>query len=228
MGLRGEQAYKRFLNGAATFASLPSTITRVFQYQDPVRLFLDHFQEDMDPATASLAGARNSDVGTFFSRQELSFSDRGRPHFLWGESRGLIVGWEGRANPEYRIDLPPGAGSLGDYPFLAFHAGQTHEEPSRFNSPGMNQDFSVQLHFGSTVGPEVPVSNYAPLPYPVVTSPGRHYVGTTKSIQQTVRIPFADLRPEPHFRTSDVTQIVFKFNQRASGNLAIDEIQFTH
>jgi hypothetical protein len=39
--------------------------------------------------------------------------------------------------------------TLPDYRYLAFHAGQTHEEPSVFNNPAANQDYSVQLVFGA-------------------------------------------------------------------------------
>jgi hypothetical protein len=231
MSLKNEQAYKHFLNGDATFATLSSAITRVFQYQDPHRTFINHYEEDNNPATASLAGAGNSTSGTLVRHENPAFSGEGPPDFLWGQSRGLMIGWGSSANPEYRIALPsPMPATLPNYRFLAFHAGQTHEDPSRLNSPTANQDFSVQLHFGGTAGPEVHVSSYALLRYPMVTGPrilSSGPVPNTKSIQRTVRIPFADLRAAPRLTPRDVTQIVFKFNQRTSGNIAIDEIQFT-
>lgn len=227
MSLRGNAGLKHFLNGDATFASLPAAVTRVFQYQDPQRTFVDHYQEDNDPATASLGGARNSTAGAFASHANLSFRQEDTPDFLWGETNGLLLKWEGGTNPEYRVNVADRLGALADYRYLAFHAGQTHEEPRRFNDPAANQDFSVQLQFGRRAGPEVRVSGYALLRYPALTGLWRGVRNTKKSILRTVRIPFADLRPAPELRPRDVTEIIFKFNQRSSGSLAVDEIQFT-
>lgn len=225
MSLRGNLSYKHFLNGDAGFASLPAAI-RVFQYQDPQRTFIDHYQEDNNTATASLTGATNSASSSFSSHLNLSFAQDDAPDFLWGETNGLLLKWQGNSNPEYRINVAGKLNTLPDYRYLAFHAGQTHEEPSVFNNPAANQDFSVQLVFGGTAGPEVPVSTYAQLRYPATTGPW-FGINTKKSILRTVRIPFADLRPDTKLRLRDVTEIVLRFNRKASGSIAIDEIQFT-
>ena len=145
---------------------------------------------------------------------------------MWGDTGGLLLGWRGSANPEYRVDLSGRTGDLPDHRYLAFHVGQTHEDPRDLNDPSANQDFSVQLQFGGTPGPEVRVSTYAQLRYPALTLPWRG-LNTIKSILRTVRVPFADLRPEARLRPRDVTQIVLRFNRRASGSVALDEIQFT-
>jgi len=225
MSLQGNFSYKHFLNGDAGFASLPAAI-RIFQYQDPQRTFIDHYEEDSNTTTASLSGATNSASASFSSHTNLSFAQNNAPDFLWGQTNGLLLKWQGSSNPEYRINVAGKLKTLFDYRYLAFHAGQTHEEPSVFNNPASNQDFSVQLVFGGTVGPEVPVSNYAQLHYPALT--GLHGGSNTKkSILRTVRIPFADLRPDTKLRLRDVTEIVLRFNRKASGSIAIDEIQFT-
>ncbi len=230
MSLQGNVGFKHFLNGDAGFASLPAAVIRVFQYQDPNRTFIDHYEEDNNPATAALTGASNSTVGTFATHSNLSFRQENAPDFLWGETNGLLLKWEGSANPEYRVNVADRLNALPDYRYLAFHAGQTHEEPRRFNDPAANQDFSVRLQFGATAGPEVRVSSYALLRYPALTGIwlGDGRSNTKKSILRTVRIPFADLRPSPEFRLRDVTEIVFRFNRSASGSIAIDEIQFTN
>ncbi|MGB7202059.1 MAG: hypothetical protein WBD16_07300 [Pyrinomonadaceae bacterium] len=230
MSLKGNTGYKHFLNGDAGFASLPSAV-RVFQYQDPQRTFIDHYQEDNDLITASLTGATNAASASFTNHNNLSFNQEDAPNFLWGDTYGLLLQWEGSSNPEYRVRVAGRLNAIPNYRYFAFHAGQTHEEPRRFNDPSANQDFNVQLVFGATAGPAVSVSNYALLRYPALTGPwadgrGRNF-NTKKSILRTVRIPFADLRPDPRLRVRDVTEIVFRFNRRASGSIAIDEIQFT-
>src|SRR5262249_27100966 len=156
------------------------------------RTFVDHYQEDNNPATGSLMGVTNSASMSFTSHSNLSFTQEDAPDFLWGETNGVLLKWERSSNPEYRINVAGRLNALPDYRFLAFHAGQTHEEPRRFNDPANNQDFSVQLVFGGTAGPEVGVSSYGLLHYPALTGPhfGRN---TKKSILRTFRIPFSDL-----------------------------------
>ncbi len=232
MSLQGNVDFKHFLNGDATFASLPVGVTRVFEYQDPNRTFINHYEEDTNPATASLMDARNLATSTFVIHNNPTFRQEQGPDFLWDETHGLLLKWEGSSNPEYRVNVADRLNALPDLRYLAFHAAQTHEEPRRFNDPAANQDFSVQLQFGATAGPEVKVSSYALLRYPALTGPWFDrrdglFKNTKKSILRTVRIPFVDLRPNPGLRLRDVTEIVFKFNQRASGSIAIDEIQFT-
>jgi len=229
MTLQGNTGYKHFLNGDAGFASLPAAV-RIFQYQDPQRTFIDHYQEDNDPATASLSGATNSASTSFVSHTNLPFNQENAPDFLWGDTNGLLLKWERDSRPEYRVNVSGHLNALPDYRFLAFHAGQTHEDPRRFNDPAANQDFDVQLMFGRTAGPEVSVSTYGLLHYPALTGDwvvGTSRFNTKKSILRTFRIPFTDLRPDPRLHLRDVTEIVFKFNRRASGSIAIDEIQFT-
>lgn len=227
--LKGGAAYRNFLNGEVTFASLPSTVTRIFQYQDPQRLFINHFEEDTDVTTTSIALGKNTKVGTFATYKNYNFSDRKSPHFLWGQTRGLIAGWKNNNQPELQIKMPqPQTGSpqIPDYKFLAFHTGQTHESSPNLNQPGTTQDFSVRLDFNGTLGPEVKVSSYQSLLYPLITASTGNMA--TKSIQQTVRIPFSDLKGTTGFRVRDISVIRLIFNKNPKGNIAIDEIQFTN
>ncbi len=218
-GLKGMTPYKHFLGGHATFASLPAGVTRVFQYQDPERIYMNHHQEDNDPATGSQAGVSNVQVGSFDRLEVYNFSDRNAPHFLWGQTNGLIAGWRENGT-EFHVDLSKAV--IPEYKYLALHVGQTHESSPDFNTPGVDKDFSVQLEFDGSTGPEVAVSFYGKLVYPLVTNL------RTKSVQQTIRIPFADLRSSEKVLPDDVRLIKLKFNRQKSGNIAVDEIQFTN
>jgi len=216
--LRGMAPYRYFLEGEASFASLPASVTRVFQYQDPVRLFVNHYEEDTDPATGSFSGVSNATSGFFQNYVVYRFSDFGPPHFLWGQTQGLIAGWK-EGGSELRIDLKKGG--VGNYKFLAMHVGQTHESTPDLNTPGTDKDFSVQVEFTGGTGPEVAVSSYGKLVYPLVTNSG------TKSVQQTIRIPLADLSSDK-FKSSDIRRIILRFNRQSKGNIAVDEIQLTN
>jgi hypothetical protein len=218
-GLKGWKPYRYFLAGEATFASLPKGVTTIFQYQDPEKTFVNHYQEDTDPATGSLAGVNNTKSGSFPNYEVYSFSDRSAPHFLWGQTQGLIAGWNEESS-EILVSIDKGG--VGDFKYLAMHVGQTHETPSSLNTPSTNKDFSVQLEFDGGPGPEVAVSSYGVLIYPLVTSTDM------KSVQQTIRIPFEDLRSSTKVKASDVKAIRIKFNRQGRGNIALDELQFTN
>lgn len=219
--LKGWTPYRYFLNGEATFSSLPLSVTSVFQYQDSKRIFINHYEEDTDPKTGSLPGVENTPVpnNTFDNYEVFSFSDRFGPHFLWGQTQGLILGWK---NGEHELHIDIKDEDIPDYKYLAMHVGQTHESSPDFNTPGTDKDFSVQLEFSGGTGPEVAVSTYGTLIYPLVVNFG------TKSIQQTIRIPFADLKQNSSNIPKDVRRIILRFNRQNSGNIAIDEIQFTN
>ena len=219
MGLKGWTPYKYFLGGEATFSTLPPAVKRVFQYQDPQRVFINHYEEDTDPATGSLTGVMNTTSGTFENYTVYSFSDEGPPHFLWGETQGLIAGWRD-AMPEIRISVDNS--SIPDYRYLGMHVGQTFESTADLNTPGADKDFSVQLEFADGPGPEVNVATFGRLIYP----PSGLF--DTKSIQQTIRIPFVNLNKSASNRPSDVKAIILRFNRQNNGNVAVDEIQFTN
>ncbi|WP_165824086.1 alpha/beta hydrolase [Pseudochryseolinea flava] len=218
-GLKGWKPYRHFLSGEASFASVPPGVTRITQYQDPEKIFVNHYQEDYDPTTGSLMGVENWRTGSFPNYLVYSFSDDDRPHFLWGETRGLIAGWN-EERSMITMALKNGGGV--DFKYLAMHVGQTHEDPTDLNTPGVDKDFSVQLEFEEGAGPEVAVSSYGTLSYPLIT----YY--KMKSVQQTIRIPFEDLRISPQVKTADVRAIKIKFNRQSRGNIALDEVQFSN
>ena len=85
----------------------------------------------------------------------------------------------------------------------------------------------MQLAFGAISGPDLRVSDYATLPYPDVTDhPSRG--DQTKTIMQSVRIPWLDLiEGLEEVTTAQLTEIRFKFDRHTKGLVAIDEIQFT-
>lgn len=223
--LKGWNSYRYFLNGEVTFTSLPSTITRIFQYQDPKRIFVNHYEEDDDLATGSQPGVTNSTSGTLVKYEDYSFTDQSSPHFLWEETDGLIAGWQNVENAEIHITIPGDvAASISQYEFLAFRVGQTLEGSPSLNTVGVSKDMSIQVSVGTSPEVEVHTSNYQPLPYAMVTA-GPSW-GGPKSIMQTIRIPLKDLVKDAR-ELERISEIIIKFNRQTSGIVAIDEIQFT-
>lgn len=223
-GLKGWTSYKYFLNGEVSFTSLPRSIPMVTRFQDPDKVFLNHYDEDDDEATGSLGTVTNAPSGTFVNYDDIAFTDTDDPHFLWGETDGLIVGWDA-GTPEVHIDIEKDEGQFEDFEFVAFHVGQTFESSPTLNAVGVDMDFNVQLEFSGTTGPERPISTYGSLIYPLEISPAFEGI---KSVQQTIRIPLADLFGATTVDINEITRIRLKMNARTTGNVAIDEIQFTN
>ncbi len=227
MTLQGKEEYRALFTGDLSFNSLPLGVTLVYQYQDKDRILLNHFEEDDTLSTGSYQGVTNDNPGNHINPyQDYTFSDRGSPYWLWQQTDGLIAGWT-NTSAQYVINLPATISSLVDtYPYLGFRVGQVYESTPSFNTPGVDQDFSIQLELGSTDSYTLKISNFDSLPYPEETLIDSY--NNTKTIMKTVRIPlhsFVDNHAD--WNLHNITKIQFKFDQETSGLLAIDEIQLT-
>lgn len=226
--LRNRIAYKALLTGDVAFSTLPASVTRVHQYHDPDRLFVNHYEEDDNLATGSLAGGSNAAVSVT-PYLDYDFSDQSAPYWLWQQTDGLIAGWTSTA-ARYEMTVPALVGQqICNYPYVAFRVGQTYEQVQDRNTPGQSQDFSVRLQLGATPANMLRVSSYDSLPYPQITGWSAGDTSTTKTILKTVRIPLRTfIVNQPLLDLQNITRIDFLFNQRSRGLLAIDDVQLTH
>ncbi len=225
--LLGRTSYRALMTGDVTFNTLPPAVTLVHQYQDDNRLFLNHYEEDDVLATGSLAGVTNTNPGSLLNPYlDYAFSDTGPPYHLWQQTDGLIAGWTS-TSAEYVVDLPAFVGSIiCNYPYLAFRVAQTYEVTPSFNTPGQDQDFSVQLELTSGPVNTLKVSNFDTLPYPDYTLRGWDI---SKTVMKTVRLPLrAFMVNRVGMDLDDITTIRLRFNRRSSGLIAFDDLQLTH
>lgn len=223
MTLQHKNQYVALLAGEVRFASMPSGITLMNQYQGKDRVLIDDYEETSNLAIGSLAGVTNANLNNLLNPyQWYALSDAGNPYWLWEQSHGLIAGWT-NSTTEYVIAVPGSlAPQLHPNSFLSLRVGQIYEPQPSKNTPGMSQDFGIVLELGSVVTPELRASNFAALPYPQQTSS----CGGTKSVLQTVRFPLRDfVAHHPQWHLHDLTKIRLQFNQRVSGLVAIDDIQ---
>ncbi|MCH9651366.1 MAG: hypothetical protein K0U98_24280 [Deltaproteobacteria bacterium] len=217
--------YLPLFKGDLEFDSLPGAV-RVHQYQDPDSIFINHYEEDTNLATGSLAGVTNSE-SLLTEYTQASFDDQGAPHHLWQDTQGLIAAWISSGS-EYVIDLPSSISSdVCDYPFLSFRVGQVYEVFPLLNTPGSNLDFTVQLELTSGPANGIKVSNFDQLPYPVQTSkPG--FGDVSKTVMKTVRIPlYSFLVNRINQDLQDIDKIRIRFNRNSSGFIAFDDLQIT-
>jgi len=224
--LAGYSEYNSFFSGEASFGALPRAVRRVFQYQDPRRIFLDDYEESADPAAGSYPGVTNAPVGPLSPYSRIAFSDRGPSFWTWEETEGLEAGWQQGA--EVDVKVPPDlAAKAAGFPFLALRVAQNYEPSPSRNTPGVDKDFSVQIRLFDVDLPEVAVSSLVALPYPEVTNHPKRG-NQTKTVLQTLRIPWSRfLGDRPLAELGHLSMIRLKFNRQQSGLVAIDEIQFT-
>ncbi|MBZ0273874.1 hypothetical protein K8I61_17685 [bacterium] len=206
----GETCYRNFFAGETTYGSLPGTIVMNQQFQGPERMWFDHYEEDANKTSGSLAGATNSATTSIWTESPL----------YPGSSRGVSAGWTSAS--EYRVDLPALDASADDFDALVFRAATVYEVADNYNTFDAAQDFSVRVVVDGVEQPAVPVSDYATLTYPARVKYGAS--DGSKTVLNTVRIPLADLSASPIVGT-DIEAVIFEFDVNPKGLVSFDDIQ---
>ena len=212
--LQGRACYRLMTAGEREFPSFPA-ITLNRQYQNEERLFLAHYQEDSDQATASYPGATISGPNL-----ALWYEDDMPP----GETMGVFNAWD-TTGASYRIDLPA-SDDLDDMTHLSLNVGQVYESSDVYNIFGDPQDFAVQLVIDGVTSDPLIASDYRTLVSPCRVIYGGSY-DRSKTVLDTLRIPLEDFDGGNPVLPSQVEAIILTYEQKPSGKLGIDEISFT-
>jgi len=221
--LQGRGCYRLMAAGEIEFDSFPADIVLTRQYQNAMRTWLNHYEEDDNPATASFAGGVNAADGLAVY-QEQAMDSGGQVGRFVGETDGLILAWNAGA-PTYTITLPQREAPL-DANMLALRIGQLYESTDVYNVFGALQDFSVALVVNGVTLDAVRVGDYRELPSQCHVQLLGGYE-TSMSVLETIRIPLEDFNGGAAVDPNAVEQVVFTFDQNSSGLLGVDEIQFT-
>ena len=233
MTLQHKHEYARLFEGKVHFPSMPAAITLMTQYQGKDHVLVDDYEQGPSLATGSFPGVTNANPGNLLNPyQYYAFSDQGAPYYLWEQTHGLVGGWTSTST-EYQIAVPAAlAAQIHEHPILSLRVGQIYESPPSKNTPGVSQDFGIVLELGGVVTNELHASSYAALPYPqqairpAICGPWNG--DFTKSVLQTVRVPLHEfVEHHPSWHLDNLTKIRLKFDQKASGLVAIDDIQIT-
>lgn len=228
-------------------SSLPAGVTVMSRYQDKDRLLLDHYQEDDVLTTGSLAGVSNMSVGLaqfeelyllpseiWFFGFPLVYADY--PHTYLATDAALLA-WDGLTD-QYRLNF---ASTLtvgpqtANYPYLSFDMGQFYERTPDKNTVDVDQNLSISVQLENLFGvivnsPPRLVSAYARLPYPDrVFQDGATTIDGdfTHNFLRTVRIPLSHLVSGTFLPPSRIRGVTFRFNQRPSGRVLVDNIQIS-
>ncbi len=196
----------------------PADITLVSQYQDPYRLFIQHFEELGNSLVVSSPVSGLVNTSSINANKQSFF---GTPTgALHQETQGLRLGWSS-SNGAYRVQLQPDTLESESYKFLVFRLGQSTEQ----NNPvGRNQDFTIEVGDGVKVV-TLNASSINQIIYPDQFITPRFLI--SRIVMQTFRIPLESLQVEG-LNIQKLTEIGLVFNLIPSGVVYLDDLQLSN
>ena len=217
--LQGRSEQVEYFQGALKPTQV-SSLTIHNSHQESGGLLLDNF-EQLDPGTNTLGAPVTSSALTLPPvENQLHALDVHSPHVTAG---GELV-WNGGLG-KYVSTVPAADKDVSGFVALSFRVTQTYG--SAQNPPNLPQDFSVRLADINGKSRAIRVSMFADIPFPYE----RGHVTRIKSALKTVRIPLASFTiANLGADDVDVTQlhtVSFEFDATPSGQVEIDEIEFT-
>jgi hypothetical protein len=139
------------------------------------------------------------------------------------DSKGQRLRWAGMGRLEWSI--PAGQRDVSSFAAIAVRAGQTADSAS--NPVNQAQNLRVALRDGTGNERAVRVGAFTVLPYPDV----RLDNSVTKSALRTVRIPLTSYTivcaGQPMVDLTDVVGVALTFGETPTGEIDIDELEFT-
>ena len=220
--LLGQQAYVELLSGVLQPESVTDVGT-VVRYSDQPQRWTHFTVDDSQdvPAGAesnSLGEANTSASLSAFVEESLRYEIVPTRNDYTQDTDGLRAGWDAAGAS---LSFGVGRRDVSWFDFLSFRVGQRYRSSDDLNRGGA-QDLSVSLVDSSGASsPPIRVSTYVAL-HPVDA------VGiNTRSAMQTVRVPLRAFTANGSaLNLSRLATIRFDFDQSASGELIIDDVEF--
>lgn len=230
--LRNEGArWRGMFTGEWTPPSVAADAVDLFvQYRDTNRRVVDHFEGAApDWQASTIGGTVTHDAtlpvdpaeGKMHDHPSAPGLDPRCPH----DTKGLRVRWD-NAGDRLVFTVPVGQRDVSSYPYLSVRIGQ--RDASASNPAGMDQDLRLALRDAAGNERAVRVAPFTRLPYPEQ----RATPSLRKSAMTTVRIPLKSYTivcaGQPQVNLADVVRVELRFSERATGEIGIDELEFTH
>jgi len=255
MAIRGQRDHLPLFDRNGRPASVPGpAIFHQFQQVAVQRAVVDNFEQGAFDLAAPLGpqlatrAERNTlngavtvaglvaPVGLTNARTEASLRRR-ELAFFCHDTFGAMVAWNA-AGGSYTT--PFGASNVSGFRVLSFRAAQRFDVPRNPNPAGLAagavQDLTVRLTDSAGRAARVRAGTVATIPFPWKrpTGPlppaGTGEGGETlnKSALRTIRLPLAAFKDaNGSIDLAAVVSIAFELDQRATGELAIDDIEFS-
>lgn len=226
----------------------PSTIGAAVelhhQVQDPTRLTVDNFDQGalnraapLPPQLAARAGTNTlggvvtvaglvAPTGMVNARTEASLQHRDIAPF-WHDTVGGMVAWDA-AGGTYTTEV--GDRDVSAFAVLSFRVAQRFDSPRNPNpagltTPGATQDCTVTLVDAANETASIRAGTIALIPFPYK----RTNAALTKSALKTIRIPLgAFTTANANLSLAAIRFIRFELGPAATGELAIDDIEFSN
>lgn len=201
--------------------SLVGAIQIHTSYQAPGVMLVDDFEDiPHNPNSNTIGGAVLATALSALTENALHTLDLHSPHM----TSGGAIAWQSTAGI-YLSQIPPVAKDVSGYAVLAFRVAQKYGSPH--NPVNQPQDLFVRLTDGAGKSRAIRVSVFTDVPYPYV----RGYTDLIKSALKTVRIPLASYTianlGAQDIDLANLQSVSFEFDADASGEIEIDDIEFS-
>jgi hypothetical protein len=201
--------------------SLVSSIQIHTSHQEAGALVLDNFEQvPHDAITNTLGGAVTGVALSTLAEGGLHTLDNHSPHVTGGGE----IAWQSTAGI-YLSHVPAAAKDVSGYSVLAFRVTQKYGSPQ--NPTNQPQDLFVRLTDGAGKSRRIQVSTFTDIPYPYV----RGHSELIKSAMKSVRIPLASFTianaGAQDVDLTNIQSVAFEFASDASGEIEIDDVEFS-
>lgn len=228
--LKNEPKWEGIFTGEWQPASVSATGVKLYmQYRDPTRRTVDEFEDAAINWQASTIGGVVSQVNLPASPEEnrmYDFSptvaglDPNCPH----DTKGLKLRWD-TIGDRLEFTIPAGQNDVRNYKVLSFRI--TQKTGSVHNPANQGQNLRVALKDSANNERAIRVSAFSEIPFP-----DPHPFGYTKSALKTVRIPLASYTivcaGQVAVDLQNVVNLSFVFSENATGEIEIDEVEFSN
>lgn len=239
--LRSHPGYDRLFKQEGRPPGL-ATIELFHQVQETNRLVVDDFEQGTLDRTLLLppqlaTRARNNTLGRPVTATGLAvpggFTDalteaslRTRDlSFFWHATTGVMLAWDA-AGGSYRSET--GDRDVSGFRVLSFRVSQRFDSPRNPHPAGLTSGapklFAVGLVDAANVSAFIRGGPLLTIPFPY-----KRTDGLTKSALKSVRLPLSTFKEaEPRLDLRHIAAVVFEFTQSLTGEIAVDDIEFSN
>jgi hypothetical protein len=201
--------------------ALVSGVTIHSSHQVSGSVMLDNFEQlPHDPSSNTLGGSVTGTALTTLAEDALRTLDSHSPHVTAGGE----IAWA-TINGVYLSQVPAVAKDVSAYRALSFRV--TEKYGSAQNPAGQARDLFVRLTDTNGKSRAIRVSVFTDIPYPYV----RGYSALIKSAMKTASIPLASFHianlGAQDVDLTTIKSVSFEFDADATGEIEIDDIEFT-
>jgi len=227
--LRNEPQWEGMFQGEWTPASVSSTGAKSYmQYRDTTPKTVDNFEDlpvNWQQSTIGGSVTHNMTLPVDPTEDKMSAAivaglDPKSPH----DTRGLKIRWD-NIGDRLEFSIPPGQSDIRAYSVLSFRV--TQKIDSLVNPVNQSQNFRVALKDGANNERAVRVSPFYDIPFPDI----RPDAANAKSAMNTVRIPLTSYTivcaGQVIVNLANVTTLSFLFSEIGTGEIEIDEVEFS-